>query len=79
MNFTTVINLNLLPLGWVHFIASLAALAVGVLVLLRTKGTSAHKQSGRIYALALLVTSFTALGIYGWVVSFSLIGSPWPL
>lgn len=64
MNFTTSINLNLLPLGWVHFIASLAALAVGVLVLLRTKGTSAHKQSGRIYALALLVTSFTALGIY---------------
>jgi uncharacterized membrane protein len=62
--FITVINLNLLPLGWAHFIASLAALAVGVLVLLRTKGTSVHRQNGRIYALAVLVISFTALGIY---------------
>ena len=64
MNFTTVVNLNLLPLGWVHFIASLAAIAAGVLVLLRTKGTSVHQQNGKIYALAILVTSFTALGIY---------------
>jgi uncharacterized membrane protein len=59
MNYTTVVNLNLLPLGWVHLIiiASLAAVAAGVSVLLRTKGTSVHKQSGRIYALAVLVTS----------------------
>ena len=64
MNLTTLVNLNLLPLGWVHFITSLAALAVGILVLLRTKGTFIHRQSGRIYALAVLVTSFTALGIY---------------
>jgi len=48
----------------VHLVASLAALAVGILVLLRPKGTPAHKRRGRAYALALLVTSVTALGIY---------------
>ena len=57
-------NLDLFPLGWVHFVASLAALAVGMLVLLRPKGTPVHKRRGRIYALTLLVTSVTALGIY---------------
>jgi uncharacterized membrane protein len=64
MNYSAPINLDLLPLGWVHFIASLAALAAGILVLLRTKGTPVHRLTGRIYALAILVTSFTALGIY---------------
>jgi len=57
-------NLDLLPLGWVHLVASLAALAVGMLVLLRPKGTLVHKQRGRVYALAPLVTNVTALGIY---------------
>jgi uncharacterized membrane protein len=57
-------NLDLFPLGWAHLVASLAALAVGFLVLLRSKGTPVHKRRGRVYALALLVTSVTALGIY---------------
>jgi uncharacterized membrane protein len=57
-------NLDLFPLGWVHLLASLAALAVGMLVLLRPKGTPVHKRRGRVYALTLLVTSLTALGIY---------------
>ena len=57
-------NLDLFPLGWVHLVASLAALAVGMLVLLRPKGTSVHKGRGRVYALTLLVTSITALGVY---------------
>jgi uncharacterized membrane protein len=57
-------NLDLLPLGWVHLGASLLALAAGTLVLLRPKGTPVHKRRGRVYALALLVTSVTALGIY---------------
>jgi uncharacterized membrane protein len=63
MNSDTFVNLDLLPLGWAHFIASLVALAIGVLVLLQTKGTSVHKRNGRIYALAILATSFTALAI----------------
>jgi uncharacterized membrane protein len=57
-------NLDLLPVGWVHLGASLLALAAGTLVLLRPKGTPVHKRRGRIYALALLVTGVTALGIY---------------
>jgi uncharacterized membrane protein len=48
----------------VHLVASLAALAAGMLVLLRPKGTPVHKRRGRVYALTLLVTSVTALGIY---------------
>ena len=57
-------DLDLFPLGWAHLVASLTALAVGMLVLLRPKGTPVHKRRGRVYALALLVTSGTALGIY---------------
>jgi uncharacterized membrane protein len=57
-------NLDLLPLGWVHLIASLIALAVGALVLVRPKGTAVHKLRGRIYVVTILVTSITALGIY---------------
>jgi uncharacterized membrane protein len=48
----------------VHLVASLVALAAGFLVLLRQKGTPAHKRRGRIYAPTLLVTNVTALGIY---------------
>jgi uncharacterized membrane protein len=57
-------NLDLFPLGWVHLVASPAALAVGILVLLRPKGTPVHRRRGRVYALTLLVTSLTAHGIY---------------
>src|SRR6516165_1665178 len=57
-------NLDLFPLGWVHLVASFAALAIGALVLLCPKGTPAHKRRGRVYAVALLVTNVTALGIY---------------
>jgi uncharacterized membrane protein len=57
-------NLGLLPLGWVHLIASLAALVVGIFVLLRPKGTPDHSRSGLVYAVTILFTSITALGIY---------------
>src|SRR6516225_8608952 len=57
-------NLDLFPLGWVHLVASFAALAIGALVLLCPRGTPAHKRRGRVYAVALLVTNVTALGIY---------------
>ena len=57
-------NLDLLPLGWAHLVASPTALAVGMLVLLWPKGTLVHKRRGRVYALALLVTGGAALGIY---------------
>ena len=57
-------NLDLLPLGWVHFVASLIALALGAVVVVRPKGTPVHRLRGRIYAVAVVVTSLTALGIY---------------
>lgn len=57
-------DLDLLPLGWVHLLASLVALALGLLVLVRPKGTAVHKRRGKIYVIALLATSITALGIY---------------
>jgi uncharacterized membrane protein len=57
-------DLDLLPLGWVHFIACLAALVVGALVLLRPKGTAVHRRRGRIYAGLIVLASITALGIY---------------
>jgi uncharacterized membrane protein len=39
-------NLDLFPLGWVHLVASMAAFAVGMLVLLRPDGTPVHKRRG---------------------------------
>jgi uncharacterized membrane protein len=57
-------NLDLIPLGWVHLIASLAALAAALVMLAAPKGTPAHKRRGRIYVALILVTSVTALGIY---------------
>jgi uncharacterized membrane protein len=57
-------NLDLIPLGWIHFIASLAALTAAALILMRAKGTPAHKRRGRVYTALTLVASGTALGIY---------------
>jgi uncharacterized membrane protein len=57
-------NLDLSALGWVHFLASLVAVAVGAAVLARPKGTAVHKARGRIYVTAMAATGVTALGIY---------------
>jgi uncharacterized membrane protein len=57
-------NLDLLPLGWVHLVASLVAVTTGTAVLLHRKGTALHKARGRIYVVAMAATSLTALGIY---------------
>jgi uncharacterized membrane protein len=57
-------NLDLVPLGWVHLIASLAAIAAALIILARAKGTPVHKRRGRVYVALILVTSATALGIY---------------
>lgn len=57
-------NLDLYPVGWVHFVASLIALGAGAVVLMRPKGTPVHRLRGRLYVVALVVTSVTALFIY---------------
>jgi uncharacterized membrane protein len=58
------VDLELSPLGWIHFLASLIGVGMGAAILPRPKGTPLHKLRGRIYALALLATGITALGIY---------------
>jgi uncharacterized membrane protein len=57
-------NLELFALGWVHLVASLIALLLGAITLLRPKGTFVHRLRGWFYVTGVLVTSVTALGIY---------------
>jgi uncharacterized membrane protein len=57
-------NLDLYPIGWVHTLASLIALVAGAIVLVRPKGTSAHRLRGRIYVLAMIATCLTSFAIY---------------
>jgi uncharacterized membrane protein len=57
-------NLDLVPLGWIHTLACLAALAFGAWVLATPKGTPAHRRVGRWYLIAQLVLNLTALGVY---------------
>ena len=52
------------PLGQVHFLTALIALASGAWVLLRRKGTARHRQVGWVYAASMLALNVTALFIY---------------
>jgi uncharacterized membrane protein len=57
-------NLDLYPIGWLHSAFSILALAAGMVVLVRPKGTPVHKLRGRIYMLALVATCLTSFAIY---------------
>jgi uncharacterized membrane protein len=57
-------DLDLSLLGWVHTVASLCALAIGAMVLVRPKGTPRHRTIGKLYLVCAFATSVTALGIY---------------
>ena len=52
------------PLGWFHTICALVALASGAAVLLRAKGTRAHRQLGWVYVGSMVALNVTALMIY---------------
>jgi uncharacterized membrane protein len=52
------------PLGRLHLAAALAALAAGAWVLLRPKGTAAHRRAGWAYVASMLLLNATALLIY---------------
>jgi uncharacterized membrane protein len=56
--------MNLDPVGWIHTVASLIALVTGAIVIVRQKGTAAHKLNGRIYVLATIVICLTSFAIY---------------
>jgi uncharacterized membrane protein len=52
------------PLGQVHLLTALIALASGAWVLLRRKGTARHRQVGWLYVASMLALNVTALLIY---------------
>ncbi len=57
-------NLDLVPLGWIHSLACLAALGFGAWVFATPKGAPTHRRLGRYYLIAQIVLNLTALGIY---------------
>jgi uncharacterized membrane protein len=52
------------PLGLLHALLGVAALAFGLALLLRRKGTRAHRRLGQAYVLSMLLLNVTALMIY---------------
>lgn len=60
-----MLDLNLTSVGWIHTIASLAAIIAFVPVMLSRKGSHTHRKSGRVYAIAYVVVCVTSLGLYG--------------
>jgi uncharacterized membrane protein len=52
------------PFGLVHALLGVAALILGLAVLLRRKGTPVHRIIGRAYVLSMLLLNTTALMIY---------------
>ncbi|MFN3228728.1 MAG: DUF2306 domain-containing protein [Asticcacaulis sp.] len=57
-------NLDLLPLGWLHSLACLVALAAGAYGFSTRKGSPHHILTGRVYMVAMLILNLSALGIY---------------
>ncbi|MFC4634421.1 DUF2306 domain-containing protein [Dokdonia ponticola] len=51
-------------IGWVHTLAAILALLAGSLILAKTKGTSLHKKTGRVYGVSMLIVCSTAFMIY---------------
>jgi uncharacterized membrane protein len=57
-------NLTYSPEGFIHLISSIAALALGTLILIITKGIGLHKNLGYGYVISMVVLNFTAFAIY---------------
>lgn len=55
---------GLTPLGMVHTVVSLIALAYGVIALLRYKQISPGNREGQVYLWGTMLTAATGLGIY---------------
>lgn len=52
------------PIIWVHFLATLVALPLGLQQLLGAKGTPAHRRAGQVYCAAMLVALLSALASF---------------
>jgi uncharacterized membrane protein len=48
----------------IHVASAVCGLVLGALVFVNTKGARAHRTLGILYSASMLVTNFTALGIY---------------
>ncbi len=59
-----MLDLNLTSIGWLHTIASLAAIVAFVPVMFARKGGYTHRKSGQMYAIAYVVVCVTSFGIY---------------
>ncbi len=57
-------NLDLVPLGWIHSLACLVSLGLGAFLFATRKGTPRHRRLGQAYVIAMLVLNLTALGVY---------------
>jgi hypothetical protein len=58
------VDLNFSLIGWVHTLASAAAMLAFVPVMLARKGSPRHRAWGRAYAIAYLALCITAFGVY---------------
>lgn len=61
MNFDPFLSAS--PAIIIHTICAFAALGLGIAMWVRRKGTSSHKQIGRIFAILMLITAISALFI----------------
>lgn len=66
------------PIILVHTFAALAALALGISVFLRRKGTPAHRWTGRAWVLLMVVTAVStywirASGQFSWIHGLSVL------
>jgi len=52
-------------LGAAHVTSAIAALALGLIVLLNPKGTAFHRLFGAAYVAAMILVNATAFGLYG--------------
>ncbi|MGH6888789.1 MAG: DUF2306 domain-containing protein [Rhizomicrobium sp.] len=52
------------PIGWVHIVAAVSALAFGGIVVFSRKGTPVHRLLGLVYVFASLLLDLSALSIY---------------
>ena len=55
---------DLLPIGWVHSLLCLVALATGAWNLVLRKGTPGHRAVGTAYMLSMIVVNLSAFVIY---------------
>lgn len=51
-------------LSWLHIVAAAVAMVLGLLVLLRRKGTRSHRRLGYAYVISMAALNLSAFGMY---------------